>query len=202
MSEWLWLPALLVLPAVTGLLRGNRTAAVDMYTDPARAEYISPASKPNCRFGYAEQHATFALLHVAVLGRCLYKAPRAPQLLRGLFAAGTACIAAFHVLLGGMCSPAVLVYVRFPLLRLWVVNGLAVSGVAAHFVALKSKGAVRVFFSSTSRSMPTANAEDPCRSECTYRPFRRHPPRFDRAPRRSPSARPEKVRRVWRSSSS
>ena len=53
-----------------------------------------------------------------------------------------------------------------------------------------------VFFSA-SRSMPTANAEDPCRSQGTKRrvsprPFRQHPP-IRSSPRCSPSACAEKV---------
>ena len=63
-----------------------------------------------------------------------------------------------------------------------------------------------VFFFSTSRRMPTANAEALCRSERTQRrvsprPLRRHPP-IRSSPRRSPPACAEKLLRIdphlWR----
>ena len=67
---------------------------------------LEPSAELNCRSGYTELHAAFALLHLTVLGWFFYSAHRAPWSLHGLVVVGTAFNVAFHALLGGVCSSA------------------------------------------------------------------------------------------------
>lgn len=110
---------------------------------------INPAEL-NCRFGPSELHATIALLHLVVLGRFLYAAPRAPWYLHGLIGCDTAFRIVFRALLGGACSSATIsaaLHAHFatspiPQIRLGMFAGeaLFVYALAAHLLH-RSEGA-------------------------------------------------------------
>ena len=113
-----------------------------------------PAGEPNCRFGYTEHHAAYALVHLSVLGWFLYAARRVPSLLRGLISGGALFAVTFHALVGGACSSAAVtaaVHAHFPsspflvvhIIHL-VVTGMLSSAVAVHFIRLEGgEGAQR-----------------------------------------------------------
>ena len=113
------------------------------------------SSEVSCRLGYTEQHAVFALLHLAELGCALHfgQCVSGP-LHHALVGGGAALNVAFHALLGGVCSsPTVsgLVHAHlatFPVVRLtgshFVFNGLVSTAFAVHFINLRSEGAARM----------------------------------------------------------
>ena len=112
------------------------------------------AAEVNCRMGYTEHNAAFALLHLILLGCSPRSTLLGSMLLSGLATGSTAVTVAIHGLLGGVCfSPTISAvvhanFVTFPVVRagssVFVVNSLANAAVAAHFVDLKSEGFVRV----------------------------------------------------------
>ena len=92
----------------------------------------------------SELHATIALLQLAVLGRFLSAAPRAPWYLHGLVGCDTAFRIVFRVLLGGACSSTTIsaaLHARFatspvPRIRLgmFASEALFVHALAAHLL--------------------------------------------------------------------
>ena len=110
-----------------------------------------PATEVNCRLGYTEHHAVFALLHFA-LHICFYSSRhRVPRPLWILCNGSSALAIGFRVLLGGMCSsPRVTaaVHTQFttsPLAQIRLVflfvNGLLNSAVAGYIVKFNLEGA-------------------------------------------------------------
>ena len=118
-----------------------------------RVPHGQPAAELNCRFGYPEHHAAFALLHVAVLGWFIYAAPRAAWGLHGLVGGSGVFFILIHALLGGVCSSTTIsaaVHAHLPTsplshIRLYGVagHGLFACAFAVHFELLQSEGAAR-----------------------------------------------------------
>ena len=72
--------------------------------DPHKSYDGRPAAQFSCLLGHTEHHVVFGLLHLALLGWSLYSEPWARTYMRGLTSGLLVFAAAFHALVGGLCS--------------------------------------------------------------------------------------------------